>query len=444
MLLRNSPHKDHKKSSPLKSQGIVKDSLTERCCFTDAHVDRIRHCFPADTVFKSFTSTALSDFVSDAWVAFPATPFTIGYSYPFPAFTQSFFSLTGMSYIQAMPMIWRVLCTLERIIEQEGIDLGMSELAELYDLTMFGSCRYLLKRKAGEHHPVFKVTKNDTNWKRRFFSVRRDTIPNGEDLPKEWATHGRIEDPGRITIRLRVLAFKKLDPETRSFQVTIQDSQEVSSASATMSSAGKSTKSASKFGIDELATVKSSRKKTSIASPSASAPKAPVRGKGKKRKTSEDLQGFPLIRQQFLDYVNEKLAEIETYLGHVEDQESQIADLQQMGVLRDLKIADLEKELRATKDEAAQRLIDMGGEKQEITQDAKVSAAIAMYKIQLQMAAEAQDPAFDKSSWDVEGWKARLAELEDEDEAEEIPMLEGGDVDKDQGGEAGGDGAAKV
>ncbi|KAF5754839.1 hypothetical protein HanXRQr2_Chr17g0795781 [Helianthus annuus] len=449
MLLRNSPHKDHRKSSPLKGQGIIKDSPTERCCYTDALIDRIRHCFPADTVFKSFSSTALSDFISDTWVIFPATPFTIGYSYPFPAFTQSFFSLTGISYIQAVPMIWRVLYTFERIIEQEGIDLGMAELAKLYDLTTFGSHRYLLKRKAREDHPVLKVTKNDTNWKRRFFFVRRDSLPDGNDLPKEWATHAVSIAHLKLTpaARERVLAFKKLDPEIRSFQVTVQDSQEVSSASATMSSAGKpakSAKSASKFGIDELANVKSSRKKASVASPSASAPKAPVRGKGKKRKTSEDLQGFPLIRQQFLDYVNEKLAEIETYLGHVEDQESQIADLQQMGVLKDLKIADLEKELRATKDEAAQRLIDMDGEKQEIIQDAKVSAATAMYKIQLQMAAEAQDPAFDKSSWDVEGWKARLAELEDEDEAEEIPMLEGGDADKDQGGEAGGDGAAKV
>ncbi|KAJ0845155.1 hypothetical protein HanRHA438_Chr15g0710441 [Helianthus annuus] len=246
----------------------------------------------------------------------------------------------------------------------------------------------------------------------------------------------------------RVLAFKKLDPEVRSFQVTIQDSQEISSASATMSSAGKSArsvKSASIFGISDLANVTSSKKKKApAASPSASAPKASIRGKGKKRKTSEDLQGFPLLRQQFLDYVNEKLAEIETYLGHVEDQESQIADLQQMGVLKDLKIGDLEKELRVMKAEAAQRLIDMDNEKQEITQDAKVSAAIAMYKIQLQMAEEAQDPTFDKSSWDVEGWKARLADLEDEDEAEEIPMLEGGDAEKDQGGDAGGDEAAKV
>ncbi|KAJ0819747.1 hypothetical protein HanPSC8_Chr16g0699631 [Helianthus annuus] len=460
MLLRNSPHKDSKKDSPLKSQGIIKDSPSERCCFSDAHVDKIRHCFPANVVFKSFDPTALSDFVSDVWVAFPATPFAIGYSYPFPDFTQSFFSLTGISYIQAMPMIWRVLYTFERIIEQEGIDLGMAELAELYDLTTFGSHRYLLKRKAGEDHPILKVTKNDTNWKRRFFFVKRDSIPDGKDLPKEWATHGRIEDPRRITItisvahlkltpaaRERVLAFKKLDPEVRSFQVTIQDSQEVSSASATMSSAGKSArsvKSASKFGISDLANVTSSKKKAPAASPSVSAPKASIRGKGKKRKTTEDLQGFPLLRQQFLDYVNEKLAEIETYLGNVEDQESQIADLQQMGVLKDLKIGDLEKELRVMKAEAAQRLIDMDNEKQEITQDAKVSAAIAMYKIQLQMAEEAQDPTFDKGSWDVEGWKARLADLEDEDDAEEIPMLEGGDAEKDQGGDAGGDEAAKV
>ncbi|KAJ0808758.1 hypothetical protein HanPI659440_Chr01g0006871 [Helianthus annuus] len=460
MLLRNSPHKDSKKDSPLKSQGIIKDSPTERCCFSDAHVDKIRHCFPANAVFKSFDPTALSDFVSDVWVAFPATPFAIGYSYPFPDFTQSFFSLTGISYIQAMPMIWRVLYTFERIIEQEGIDLGMAELAEFYDLTTFGSHRYLLKRKAGEDHPIFKVTKNDTNWKRRFFFVKRDSIPDGKDLPKEWATHGRVEDPRRITITIsiahlkltpaakeRVLAFKKLDPEVRSFQITIQDSQEISSASATMLSAGKSArsaKSASKFGISDLANVTSSKKKAPVASPSVSAPKAPIRGKGKKRKATEDLQGFPLLRQQFLDYVNEKLAEIETYLGHVEDQESQIADLQQMGVLKDLKMADLEKELQATKDEAAQRLIEMDNEKQEITQDAKVSAAITMYKIQLQMAEEAQDPTFDKSSWDVEGWKARLADLEDEDEAEDIPMLKGGDADQDQGGEAGGDGATKV
>ncbi|KAJ0466991.1 hypothetical protein HanIR_Chr14g0678291 [Helianthus annuus] len=109
MMLRNSPTKDHQKNSPLKSQGIIKDSATERCCFTDPQVDRIRHCFPSNTSFKPFDPTVLSDYISKTWVAFPVTPFMIGYSYPFPEFTQSFFSLTGISYIQAMPMIWRVL-----------------------------------------------------------------------------------------------------------------------------------------------------------------------------------------------------------------------------------------------------------------------------------------------------------------------------------------------
>ncbi|KAM0050397.1 hypothetical protein Hdeb2414_s0008g00297111 [Helianthus debilis subsp. tardiflorus] len=247
----------------------------------------------------------------------------------------------------------------------------------------------------------------------------------------------------------RLLAFKRLDPETRTFKTTTQDSQEVSCGSVTMSSAGKSTKSASKFSITDLTNVKSSRKKTA-ASPTASIPKAPLRGKGgKKRKASEaeDLQGLPLIRQQFLDYFNEKFAEIETYVGHVEDQDSKIADLQQVAVLKDLKIADLQKDLQATKNEAAKMLINFNYEKHEITQDAKVSAAKAMYKIQLQMAMEAQDPAFDKSTWDVEGWKARLAELEDDEEAEEILMLEAGGSGKDQGGEAsgaGGEDAAKV
>ncbi|KAJ0943802.1 hypothetical protein HanPSC8_Chr03g0108951 [Helianthus annuus] len=48
---------------------------------------------------------------------------------------------------------------------------------------------------------------------------------------------------------------------SNTFQVATQDSQEVSSASVTMSSAGKSAKSASKFGIDDLANVKSARKR---------------------------------------------------------------------------------------------------------------------------------------------------------------------------------------
>ncbi|KAJ0637333.1 hypothetical protein HanOQP8_Chr17g0672581 [Helianthus annuus] len=139
MTLRSSPAKDPKKDSPLKSQGVTKNPSLEFCRFTDPEINRIRHCFPAGTVFRAFDSSMKSDCVSDAWTSFPATPFLIGFSCPFPAFTQSFFTLTGMCYIQAMPMMWRVLYTLENIIEQEGVEIGMSELSQLYNLVSHGS-----------------------------------------------------------------------------------------------------------------------------------------------------------------------------------------------------------------------------------------------------------------------------------------------------------------
>ncbi|KAJ0447675.1 hypothetical protein HanLR1_Chr17g0666641 [Helianthus annuus] len=179
-----------------------------------------------------------SDRISDTWVAFPATPFLIGFSDPFPAFTQSFFALTGMCFIQAMPMIWRVLYTMDNIIEQEGIEIGMSELAELYNLVSHGSHRFLFKHNPGAPHPILKTTKNDTHWKNRFFFVRRDSIPDGKYLPKKWTTHAisvshLLESPAT---KERIAAFWRLDPAVRTFQAKTKDSEEVSSGSFTMSS----------------------------------------------------------------------------------------------------------------------------------------------------------------------------------------------------------------
>ncbi|KAJ0810101.1 hypothetical protein HanPI659440_Chr01g0022861 [Helianthus annuus] len=154
----------------------------------------------------------------------------------------------------------------------------------------------------------------------------------------------------------------------------------------------------------------------------------PTKGRGgKKRKTSEveDLQGLPLIRHQFLEYFNDvritdpayisclledhmilncalyflqKFAEIEDYVGSVEELDKKYADLQQIAVLKDHKIADLEKALQDAKTQTAKVLINTDYEKHELMEGAKVSAAIAMYKTKLKMAQEAQDPDFDRSN----------------------------------------------
>ncbi|MFS8021323.1 hypothetical protein Hanom_Chr16g01426051 [Helianthus anomalus] len=47
--------------------------------------------------------------------------------------------------------------------------------------------------------------------------------------------------------------------------------------------------------------------------------------------------------------------------------------------------------------------IDADHEKHELLEHAKVSTAITMYKIKLQMAQEAEDPNFYRTTWDQEG-----------------------------------------
>ncbi|MFS7955567.1 hypothetical protein Hanom_Chr07g00644171 [Helianthus anomalus] len=91
-----------------------------------------------------------------------------------------------------MSMLWRVLFTLEQIIEHESIDIVLSELSHMYNLVSHGSHRFLFKHKPQQPHPLLKVTKNNTNWRNQFFFVRRDSIPNGNHLPKKWNTQGRI------------------------------------------------------------------------------------------------------------------------------------------------------------------------------------------------------------------------------------------------------------
>ncbi|MFS8020098.1 hypothetical protein Hanom_Chr15g01411551 [Helianthus anomalus] len=88
-----------------------------------------------------------SDVVSPIWVCFPALPFLLSYSYPFPDLTQSFFTLTDIGYIQAMSMLWGVLYTIKEIIRTEGLDFNLSELSHLYSFVTHGSYHFLFKAK---------------------------------------------------------------------------------------------------------------------------------------------------------------------------------------------------------------------------------------------------------------------------------------------------------
>ncbi|KAJ0618271.1 hypothetical protein HanLR1_Chr02g0049001 [Helianthus annuus] len=311
MGTRSSPAKNPEHNSPLKSQGLTKNPSMELCCFTDPEVDQLCRCFPDGTIFRPFDSSMRSDCVSYVWVTFLAAPFQIGFTYLFPTLTQGFFTLTGLCYIQAMPMMWRVLYALEHIVEHEGIDIGLSELSRLYILVSHGSHRYLFKSKPQQPHPILKTTKNDTNRRNQFLFVRRDSIPNGSHLPKKWNTDAislsHIQE-SPVT-KERIEAFWKLDPAIRTFPPRSKDSQEISSTSYTMSSAAKSSKSASRFSVGDLQDIVSPRSIKKELAANQSNPKAKgtsTRGKGTKRKKpTESSEGLPLMERQLHDYVSE-------------------------------------------------------------------------------------------------------------------------------------------
>ena len=97
-----------------------------------------------------------ADLISPNWIAFPEYPFTLGLKYPFPGIISEFYKVTGLSFIQAMPIIWRVLYWINQLNQSKKLNIGVEEVASFYDLSTYGSCRFLFKVKPGHNHLVLR------------------------------------------------------------------------------------------------------------------------------------------------------------------------------------------------------------------------------------------------------------------------------------------------
>ncbi|KAJ0744344.1 hypothetical protein HanPI659440_Chr10g0386531 [Helianthus annuus] len=124
-----------------------------------------------------------------------------------------------------------------------------------------------------------------------------------------------------------------------------------------------------------------------------------TRGKRTKRKKpTESYEGLPLMERQLHDYVSEKFAEVQILLDQrLAEADGKILDLQKIALAKDKKISSLEKDNNTLHKELILAEITANKEKTEFMDGAKLSAAIAMLKIKLQMAKEAADPSFDRS-----------------------------------------------
>ncbi|MFS7909931.1 hypothetical protein Hanom_Chr02g00100391 [Helianthus anomalus] len=90
-----------------------------------------------------------------------------------------------------MPMVWRVLMVLNQIKSRHCPNLCIEDLPIAYRLRSHGNSRFLLF-STSKNPLILKATKNEDQWQRKFFFVKRDSIDKGLDLPVRWLTKGRI------------------------------------------------------------------------------------------------------------------------------------------------------------------------------------------------------------------------------------------------------------
>ncbi|KAL8255235.1 hypothetical protein R6Q59_033456 [Mikania micrantha] len=85
-----------------------------------------------------------------------------------------------------MPMGWRLFYTLDQLNQHFGLEIGVPEIALMYQLRTHGSSRFVLQRRSGAPILVPGITLNENEYRNRFFFVKRRSIPSGELLPLKW------------------------------------------------------------------------------------------------------------------------------------------------------------------------------------------------------------------------------------------------------------------
>ncbi|KAJ0743967.1 hypothetical protein HanPI659440_Chr10g0382021 [Helianthus annuus] len=125
--------------------------------------------------------------------------------------------------------------------------------------------------------------------------------------------------------------------------------------------------------------------------------------------------------------------------------EEDLADLRSIAAAKDKKITQMEKEVNSLEKQIMVAEIQANKAEMEATDEAKVYVARAILQARIKIAQEDIDPGFDRSAWDVAGWKQTLLELGGDAEPKQVKALEAGPSgvkEVKEGGE-GGAGAAE-
>ncbi|KAJ0622002.1 hypothetical protein HanIR_Chr01g0015181 [Helianthus annuus] len=421
-------------------QNILQDPDKEICTFDSAHLSALKTSgiFPEGTVFRPFDREIRSDMVSDEWICFNAFPFTLGLQFPFPDFITEFFDTTKICFSQTMPMLWRVLLVLDQIKNNHIPDLSVHDLPLAYRLRCHGSCRFLFYSTSSDPL-VLRATRNEEEWKSKFFFVKRDSIPGGTEYPVQWLRKADFRKlaPPLADSQKRIDAIRLLPEAERSFNPSPPTPSPLSSVN--MSDSSKVPILLDLDKLDSYPTPVMVKKETPAATSSKPlpAPKANPRTRAstaKKRKGSEisapGSEGFSYDELSFSDSLepmtsflnkglqhllhlyNDACGTVALHEARIKQLESTVAD---QGAIAEAKSRHYESLMKKVTQEAELKLAtaEMDHEQAMVSfrEGIKASAIVSLLQARIKMAYEAKETGLVCPAWPVDSWVAKLKEL---------------------------------
>ncbi|MFS7961490.1 hypothetical protein Hanom_Chr08g00715661 [Helianthus anomalus] len=183
------------------------------------------------TIIRPFDRSIRSDVSSNEWICFLVYPFSFGLRYLFPEFIMEFFRTTGLFFDQTMPMVWRVLLTLNQIKTFHVPNLCIEDLPIAYRLRSHDNCRFLLF-STSNNPLILKASRKEDGWQCKFLFVKLDSIDEGNSLPVKWLTSANFKElvPPTEKSQERIKKIYQFPDSDRSFSSHLPSSSQYSSS----------------------------------------------------------------------------------------------------------------------------------------------------------------------------------------------------------------------
>ncbi|KAK9724012.1 hypothetical protein RND81_05G041400 [Saponaria officinalis] len=187
------------------SQKILGGGESYDCVLTPDDEGFVREVFGFgdEVVFRIPRGGERPDSLRRGWVCLFSYPFLLGLRFSFPTFIQDFFRYYHLSPGQILPHAWRILLSINALLEDYGWELSIDDVGGHYTVRPVGPGRFTLRTVEGSEGLITLAGgSNDRGWTHQYIFVRVDTLGPGvdylfdswrKDVPKVTCSAGEVD-----------------------------------------------------------------------------------------------------------------------------------------------------------------------------------------------------------------------------------------------------------